>query len=207
MTCSIRTSSTSSLTRTKGGSEEVVVGAGKGGQVLGMDPSTGRLLWQTQVGIHENHSLTALPGPTEVMPGTFGGVLTPPSTAAGVVYVAALNAPDTLYPDKTAYFGGKVGTMKGDLVAIDAATGRHLWTALIPGDPTGGTTVVNDLVITGTLQGSLVAVNRASGSIVWTKDVGYGISGWPAIVGDTLIVPTGTVGMGGHLLAYRLSGG
>lgn len=138
------------------------------------------------------------------MPGTFGGVLTPPATAGGIVYVAVLNAPDTLYPDKTAYFGGKVGTMNGDLVAIDAANGKHLWMALVRGDPTGGCTAVNNLVITGTLQGSLVAADRATGKIVWTKDVGYGISGWPAIVGNTLLVPTGTVGTSGHLLAYRL---
>jgi outer membrane protein assembly factor BamB len=190
--------------KTKTGFETIVVGAGKGGQVLGMDPSTGRLLWQTTVGIHENHSLTALSGPTEVLPGTYGGVLTPPSTADGVVYVAALNAPSTLYPDRTAYAGGKVGSMDGDIVAIDAATGQKLWTTPIRGDPTGGSAVVNDLVITGTLQGSLVALNRTTGHIVWTEKVGYGISGWPAIVGDTVIVPTGTIGMGGHLLVYRL---
>jgi outer membrane protein assembly factor BamB len=190
--------------KTKTGTESVVVGAGKGGQVLGMDPVTGRLLWQTVVGVHENHSLTALSGATEVLPGTYGGVLTPPATSDGVVYVAVLNAPDTLYPGRTAYFGGKVGTMDGDVVAIDAATGQKLWTTLIPGDPTGGSTVVNDLVITGTLQGSVVAIDRTTGEIVWSEKVGYGISGWPAIVGSTLVVPTGTVGTDGHLLAYRL---
>ncbi|MGH9920452.1 MAG: PQQ-binding-like beta-propeller repeat protein [Nitrososphaerales archaeon] len=189
---------------TRTGTRTVVVGAGKGGQVLGMDPSTGWLLWRTTVGIHENHLLTALPGPTLIMPGTFGGVLSPPASADGDVYVTALNAPDVLYPNQTAYFGGKVGTMDGDLVAIDAATGRRLWTTSIPGDPTGGATVVNNLVITATLQGKLVGVNRANGNIVWTEDVGYGISGWLAIDGNLLVVPTGTVGGGGHLVAYRL---
>src|SRR3954451_12290940 len=91
--------------------KRVVVGAGKGGQVLGMDPATGALRWKTTVGIHEHHDVTELTGPTEVLPGTYGGVLTPPATADGVVYVATLNAPATLKPDETGYFGGSIGTM------------------------------------------------------------------------------------------------
>ena len=116
----------------------VVVGAGKGGQVLGMDPTTGKLLWKTSVGVQENHELTSLTGPTEVMPGTYGGVLTPPATADGVVYVATLNAPATLEPDQTAYFGGSIGTQDGEVVAVDAATGKHRWDTKVPGDPMGG---------------------------------------------------------------------
>jgi glucose dehydrogenase len=185
---------------------KVVVGAGKGGQVLGMDPATGKLRWRTAVGTHEHHDLTELTGPTEVMPGTYGGVLTPPATADGVVYVATLNAPATLEPDKTAYFGGSIGTRDGEVVAIDATTGKHLWDTRVPGDPMGGATVVNDLVITGTYQGTLVALDRASGRIVSTVAVGGGIAGWPAAVGDLLLVPTGTVGRPGKLVAYRATG-
>ena len=90
--------------------------------------------------------MKALSGPTEVLPGTYGGVLTPPASADGVAYVTTLNAPDTLEPDQTAYFGGKLGTFPGDVVAINAATGRVIWDTKVPGDPTGGATVVNDLV-------------------------------------------------------------
>ena len=135
------------------GARRVVVGAGKGGQVLGMDPATGKLLWKTSVGVQENHDLKSLDGPTEVMPGTYGGVLTPPATADGVVYVATINAPATLEPDKTAYFGGSIGTQDGEVVAVDAATGKHRWDTKVPGDPMGGATVVNDLVFTGHLPG------------------------------------------------------
>jgi outer membrane protein assembly factor BamB len=140
------------------------------------------------------------------MPGTYGGVLTPPATADGTVYVATLNAPATLEPDKTAYFGGSIGTADGEVVAIDARTGKHEWDTKVPGDPMGGATVVNDLVLTGTYQGKLVALDRASGRIVSTVDVGGGIAGWPAAVGDLLLVPTGTVGRPGRLVAYRVAG-
>ena len=149
-----------------GTSRQVVVGTGKNGEVLGLDPASGRLLWETPVGIHHNGELPALSGPTEVLPGTFGGVLTPPASAAGFAYVATLNAPDTLYPDKTAYFGGKLGTFPGEVVAINAPTGKVAWDTKVPGDPTGGATVVNDLVLTATYQGALVAINRSSGRIV-----------------------------------------
>jgi outer membrane protein assembly factor BamB len=184
---------------------QVVVGTGKGGQVIGMNPSTGRALWTAAVGAHENHDLTALAGPTEVLPGTYGGVLTPPAAADGNVYLPVLNAPSVLSPDMTAYFGGKIGTMDGQLVAIDAATGQTRWSASVPGDPTGGATVVSNLVLTGTFQGQLIAVDRHTGKVVWTTNVGDGISGWPAAAGTLLVVPTGTVGTSGRLVAYRLS--
>jgi outer membrane protein assembly factor BamB len=140
------------------------------------------------------------------MPGTYGGVLTPPATADGVVYVATLNAPATLEPDKTAYFGGSIGTMDGEVVAIDATTGKHRWDTKVPGDPMGGATVVNDLVFTGTYQGKLVALDRDTGAIVSTIDVGKAIAGWPAAVGDRLLVPTGSVGAPGALIAYKVAG-
>jgi outer membrane protein assembly factor BamB len=175
--------------KTRTGSRTVVVGTGKGGQVLAMDPSTGHLYWRTTVGIQENHSLTALSGPTVIMPGTFGGVLTPPATAHGVVFVATLNAPDTLYPDKSAYFGGKIGTMPGEIVAMDARTGKHLWDTKVPGDPTGGVTLVNDLVFTATYEGKILALSASDGRIVWQMQAPGGINGWMSVAGSTIVVP------------------
>jgi outer membrane protein assembly factor BamB len=181
---------------------QIVVGTGKGGQVVALDPVTGRRLWQTTVGKQENHSLKALTGPTEVLPGTFGGVLTPPASADGDVYVATLNAPTVLNPDKTAYFGGKIGTMDGELLAINGSTGKILWDTAVPGDPTGGATVVNDLVVTATFQGQIVAVSRKTGRLVWIHAVGAPVSGWLAIAGDLLVVPTGSVGTSGRLMGF-----
>ncbi len=170
---------------------QVVVGTGKSGKVLGLDPTSGRLLWRTFVGMHRNGELRALSGPTEVLPGTYGGVLTPPASANGDVYVATLNAPDTLYPDRTAYFGGKLGTFPGEMVAIDGATGRILWDTKVPGDPTGGATVVNDLVMTATYQGTLVAIDRSSGRIAWERILPGPVNGWMSISGNLVIVPIG----------------
>ncbi len=169
----------------------LLVATGKHGRVMGLHPRTGRLRWDTPVGVHRNDDLTVLTGPTEVFPGTYGGVLTPPAAAGGVVYVATLNAPSTLSPDQTSYVGSRLGTMDGQVVALDAATGRILWDTRVPGDPLGATTVVNDLVLTSTLQGELFALERATGTIVWRYQTPGGINGWPAVAGDLLVVPVG----------------
>jgi outer membrane protein assembly factor BamB len=187
------------------GARQVVVGSGKSGEVVGMDPTTGKVEWSTPVGVHQNDTLTTLPpGTTNVLPGTYGGVLTPPAAAGGTVYVATLNAPTPLQPDQTYYNGGKTGVLPGEVVAIDASDGRIAWDTRVPGDPIGGTTVVNDLVLTGTLQGTLYALDRSTGAIVWSWKAAAGISGWPAVSGSTVVLPTGTIGTSGHLVALRL---
>ena len=174
------------------GSSKVAISTGKGGVVLGLNPVDGKLLWRTPVGIHRDGDLARLTGPTPVLPGTYGGVLAPPASAAGMVYAAALNAPSTLSPDQTAYFGGKVGTMDGDVVAMSARTGKVAWDTKVPGDPTGGVTIVNDLVLTATYQGQVVALNRATGALVWTYKVPGSVNGWMSVVGDTIFLPVGS---------------
>jgi outer membrane protein assembly factor BamB len=182
----------------------VVVGTGKGGVVIGMNPTSGRQLWRTPVGLHLNDDLSALPGPTEILPGTFGGVLTPPATAHGTVFVATLNAADTLYPDQTAYFGGKTGTMPGEVVAINGRTGRKLWDTFVPGDPTGGVTLVNNLVLTATLQGTVLGLSMSTGRIVWRTQAPGGVNGWMSVAGRTIIIPVGAAGNPPAIWALRL---
>jgi glucose dehydrogenase len=171
--------------------EDVVVSAGKSGILVGLDPDDGTLRWEVEVGRHENDDLTELAGPTVVYPGTYGGVLTPPATADGVVYAAVVNAPATLRPDETAYFGADLGTGDGEVVAVDAADGTVLWSTPVPGDPLGGATVVGDLVLTVLLDGTLVALRRDSGEIVETSAGDGGVNGWMAVVDDVLVIPVG----------------
>ncbi len=182
---------------------DVVISAGKSGEVLGLDPDRGHVLWQRSVGVHQHDTDRVLSGPTEVWPGTYGGVETPPATANGVVYVATLNAPTKLPPDKPSYFGGDLGTHPGEVVAIDAKTGKIMWDTKVPGDPLGGATVVNDLVLTALLDGTVVALRRDTGKIAWQHDAGGGINGWLTPAADTLYVPVGNTKTP-HLLALRL---
>lgn len=184
--------------------DPVVIATGKLGRVRGYDLTTGELRFDTPVGRHQNDQLTELSGPTEVYPGTFGGVLTPPSTADGVVYVATLNAPSMLEPD-VPDFGPELGAENGEVVAIDATNGRVRWSTEVSGDPLGGTLVLDDLVFTGTLQGEIIAMDRHSGEVVWTMTAPGGINGWPAASNDTIVWP---IGMSDPptLIALRLDG-
>ncbi len=182
---------------------EVVVGAGKGAVVVGIDPDTGERLWTTPVGTHRNDDLEALTGPTEVAPGTFGGILTPPATADGVVYAAVVDAPVVLSPDETAYFGAELGVNEGQVVAVDASDGAVLWSVPVPGDPLGGVLVLNDVVVTAMLDGRLVALDRSDGQMVWQKEAPGGVNGWMSAADDLLVVPVGNAGPP-QLVAYRL---
>lgn len=169
----------------------VVVSTGKGGVVVGHDPTEGGERWRTEVGVHRNDDLDELPGPTEVWPGTYGGVITPPAHADGVVYVATLNAPTELSPDETAYIGSQLGAAPGEVAAVRATDGELLWSTEVPGDPLGGATVVGDLVFTATFQGTMVALRRDTGEVVWERDAGGGVNGWPAAAGGLLLWPVG----------------
>lgn len=191
---------------TGGASHRVVIGTGKLGRVIGHDPASGEVLWDTPVGRHDNDDLEELDGPTDVLPGTFGGVITPPAVAEGVVYVAVVNAPTTLEPDVEALWGSRLGTYPGQVVAIDAADGEVLWDRQIDGDPLGGVLVVNDLVFTGTYRGRIYALDRRTGEIVWQFDAPGGINGSPAAVGDMVVWPVGMADPP-SLVAFRLGAG
>lgn len=186
------------------GSGERVIGTGKSGRVLVFDPITGKRLSDTPVGVHRNDHLTMLTGPTQVLPGLFGGVLTPPAVANGTVYVATLNAPSTHEPNKENFFGGApLGTMPGEIVAVDAHNGRIRWDTRIAGDPLGGTLVLGNLVLTGTIQGAIVALDRNTGHVVSILTAPGGINGWPAATRDTIVWPIG-MGKNPSVVAYRI---
>jgi outer membrane protein assembly factor BamB len=191
---------------TEVGGVPIVVSTGKEGRVWANRRDTGEVLWgPVSVGMHMNDELTELKSATRVLPGSFGGVLTPPALAEGVAYVAMLNAPTMYSADQTAYFGSEVGTMNGNLVAIDVATGKILWDVSVDGDPTGGATVVNDLVFTATFQGKLIAYQRETGKEVWRWSAPGGINSWLSVSGNTLVVPVGSASPA-VVVALRLDG-
>lgn len=173
------------------GDETLLVSTGKGGVVVGHDLATGEERWRTPVGIHRNDELTELDGPTEIWPGTFGGVITPPAHAEGMVYVATLNAPTELSPDEPTYIGSELGRAPGEVVAIDAGDGSVRWATEVDGDPLGATTVVGDLVFTATFQGTLYALDRTTGEVVWEHEAPGDLNGWPAVADDLIVWPIG----------------
>jgi len=189
------------------GGMPLVISTGKEGRVWANRRDTGEVVWgPVPVGVHKNDELTELTAATSVLPGSFGGVLTPPALANGVIYVATLNAPTMYSANQTAYFGSETGTNNGELVAIDAATGKTLWDVMVEGDPTGGATVVNDLVLTATIQGKVFGYDAKTGKEVWRWTAPGGINAWPSVSGDTIVFPVGNTDPAGVVVALRLSG-
>jgi outer membrane protein assembly factor BamB len=178
----------------------VVLAAGKGGVVFAFDAARGQLLWKTAVGIHNGHDdddQLALNGklhlqaPYTLEPGEVGGVETNMAEADGVVYVPVDNLPETFAAATSRVGTSNFSQGKGEMVAIDLATGKPLWATHLPQLLFGGATVSNDLVLTTTFTGELIALSRHDGSVVWTAQLPAGSNATLAIVGNTLLAGAG----------------
>jgi len=178
-----------------GGKEtNVVFTSGKHGIVLAADADTGQELWRTPIGKHQNDNLRELPADSstvEVFPGTLGEVETPLAYADGVVVAPVVNAA-TAYSatalDPTSLDFSK-GT--GQLVALEAATGKILWDLQLPTSAYAGATVVNDVVFTGGLDGIIRAFETDDGRAIWSWQAPAGVNAPLAVSGDFLYVPAG----------------
>src|SRR5260370_40898134 len=105
----------------------------------------------------------------------------------GGVYVPVDNLQET-FATATA----PVGTSnffqgKGEMVAIDIATGKPRWATQLPQLLFGGATVSNDLVWTSTFTGELIALSRKDGSVVWTAQLPAGSNATLTVIGNTLL--------------------
>jgi outer membrane protein assembly factor BamB len=180
----------------------MVIGSGKTGTVVALDPDTGELLWRTSVGRHDNDDLEALPvDPVTIYPGVFGGVLTPTAYAEGIVYVPVVNLP---FGFSSAGLLPATGDINGALVALDVRNGTPLWTANLPAPCYGAATVINDLVLTSDAEGHVYAFDRTHGTQVWTYDAPTGINAPLAATDDLLLIPAGMTANGPALIALGL---
>jgi outer membrane protein assembly factor BamB/cytochrome c553 len=203
----------------KVGGEEMILDAGKMGEVFGMDAGSGELQWRTKVGTHNGHNEDgekALKGeykpekyPYKVYPGTLGGVETNMaySESDEVAYVATVNSYQERPDAETSLGGGQELTeSNGDMTAIDVKTGGKLWETELPQVPFGAATISNDLVFTTLYDGTIVALDREDGEIVWEEKLPGGTNSPLVIEGGTLIainsVPTGEEKP--QVVAYRL---
>jgi len=202
-----------------GGDRKIVIGSGKLGIVYGFDQETGRTLWTTPIGLHQNDDLSELPvdqSTTWVAPGAWGGVETPMAYADGIVYALTANLPSpynaTAYDAETpeqALNRSEGGTLlkngNAEIDAVDAATGKVVWQHTFDRVAFGGVTVINDLLFTATLDGTIYALSRQDGSVVWQWQAPGGTNAWPAVVGDTVVWPFG-LGDQPSVIALSLKG-
>ncbi len=172
---------------------DVVVSAGKSGVFVGLDPDDGTVLWRTEVGVHDNDDLEALDGPTLVYPGTYGGILTPPSTADGIVYAATVDAATELRArrDRLLRRPARHRGRRGRRPSTPRPA-RSLWAVDVPGDPLGATTVVERPRVHGAARRHDPGPRpgRRGGGLA-TFDAGGGVNGWLSVAGDQVFVPVG----------------
>jgi outer membrane protein assembly factor BamB len=170
----------------------LVVGAGKAGRVIAGDRKTHRRAWSTAVGLHRNDTGPLPSSPVEVCPGLLGGVLTPLAVADGRVFVPVVDL--CMRGSATGYenfMSVDYARGRGELVALDLATGRPLWTRRLPSPNFGCATAANDTVVTATYDGRVLVLDAASGRTLWSTREPAGINSCPALAGDLLVVPAG----------------
>jgi glucose dehydrogenase len=174
----------------------VAIGSGKTGTVIAYNADTGQPLWAAAVGKHENDALQAVPAatpPVTVYPGSLGGVETPLAYADGTVFAAVVNWPRYYIASRSvappATGASPYANATGDLVALDAVTGRVKWDVALPSMAVGAATVANDVVFTGALDGVFRAYDARTGKQLWTYQASAGLNAPPAVAGDMVILP------------------
>ncbi len=177
------------------GGRAVVVGGGKAGRVIAWDRSTRRRLWETAVGLRRN-DVGPLPAkPVTVCPGLLGGVETPMALSGGRVFVPVVDLcfrEGSHGPEGLDFFRVDYSKGKGELVALDARSGRRLWTRKFPSPNFGCATVANDVVFTATYDGTIYGLSVADGRTLWKATARAGINACPAVAGRTLLIVAGT---------------
>jgi outer membrane protein assembly factor BamB len=199
----------------KAGGKEIVAAAGKSGIVLAADPKTGKVLWQVAVGKHNGHDddgLLAIHGeeskigaPTTVYPGNLGGVIAPMSTNGSLLFVPVVNNPARIVSGSETE---EPGPTSGEIVALDAATGKVKWKEETASPAFGATTAANDLVFATTYEGTLSAYDAKTGQVLWREKLPAGTNSGVMLQGNTLIAPAGVAAAAGQtpqIIAFRAS--
>lgn len=174
---------------------EIVIGAGKMGNVYAFDRDTGSILWAVPVGKHENDTLDILTGETKVLPGILGGVETCMAYSDGMVYIPVVDMSTNYIPEGVNYSSINFAAGKGELVAIDVNLGKILWTKTYDSLNIGAATVVNDVVFTATFSGMIYGYNAKTGAQLFSYQAPAGINSWPAVAGNTIVWPAAVGGI------------
>jgi polyvinyl alcohol dehydrogenase (cytochrome) len=155
------------------GPPKTILGAGqKSGIYYALDPDTGQLLWQTQVG----------PG------STLGGMEWGSASDGQRIYVSIAN----LYGIPS---GNNFG---GSWSALDPATGKIIWQTFDPNNAInlGPMSVANGVVYASSMAGgpaapTMFALNAATGQIAWSFAAGSSVNAGATIVGSTVLWGSG----------------
>ena len=184
-----------------GGGRDIIVAGQKSGVAFGIDPDSGKLLWQRRLG----HG------------GTQGGVHFGMAAEGMRVFVPINDMADT--KDGRKYDARIRGA---GLHALDARSGRVLWSMKAPDrcagkqycDPgiSSAVTAIPGVVFAGHLDGQFRAYDSVSGKVLWALDTnrpvktlsgaegrGGGMSGPGAAIGDGYVAVNSGYGLYYHM--------
>jgi len=183
------------------GSTPVVFGAGKAGIVIAWNRDTHAQIWRAKVGLHKNDSGPLPARPVTVCPGLYGGVLTPMASAGGRLFVPVVDlcmrGSATGYEPLEGVNVTKRG--RGELVALDAATGKRDWVRRLPQPDFSCATVAGGVVFTATFDGTVYGFDTRDGKELWTGHLPARVNACPSVSGDTLLIGAGVPKRGGTL--------
>ncbi|MBS1888912.1 MAG: PQQ-binding-like beta-propeller repeat protein [Actinobacteria bacterium] len=198
------------------GGRELAIGAGKSGQVVAVDAKTGKVVWQVAVGKHNGHDedgllamrgeFSKLPRQATVYPGLLGGVIAPMAASKTTLFVPIVNHPLTVENGETISEGSE---MSGEMVALDLATGKKVWSQTYEAPAFGAPVAVNDMVFFATFDGILHGLDASTGGEVWSATLPAGSNSGVTASGDSLVLAAGIAvaeGQTPSLVAYRLGG-
>jgi outer membrane protein assembly factor BamB len=142
---------------------------------------------------HAMHHLTLSPRPQRAWQGSIGSG----TGGSSFMRTFGLSTPRRLVAQPV-LAEGKLFALNaaGEVVAIDAATGRTLWrTDAMPkeegqGDLGGGVGYAGGTLFVATGAGEVLALSPGDGKILWRRDVGAPVRGAPTIAGGRIFVVT-----------------
>jgi outer membrane protein assembly factor BamB len=174
--------------------DHMVIGAGKAGRVIAWDRATRKRIWETDVGVHRNDRGLLPTRPVTVCPGLLGGAETPMAASEGRIFVPVVNLcfPESAYGLSGAkFYATDYSKGTGELVALEASSGRRLWARHFASPDFGCATVVGGVVYTATYDGHVYGLSTRDGSIVERARMRAGINACPSVAGRTLLVGAG----------------
>jgi alcohol dehydrogenase (cytochrome c) len=193
----------------RAGNLDAVFGAGKAGRVIAWDQGSHSRLWETEVGVHRNDHGSLPRKPVDVCPGLLGGVETPMASANGRLFVPVVDL--CMKGSSIGYEPlAKVNVSargRGELVALDEATGKVAWTVHLPQPDFGCATAADGVVFTSTYDGTVLGLSTADGSVLWHSKLRAGVNACPSLARGVLLVGAGVPRGGGsvrELTAFRL---
>ena len=182
-------------------------------ELFGLDPVTGAVVWQyvPSSGKHPGYRSLTSDGTIAYCGSGSGGYMYAVDGATGTERWKAKISPDTnvgvFNPvlDRGVVYAGfsdyqvppgpyQSGRVFGGVSAVDAASGRILWTTLLPhpdsasASTTEGVAVVNGRVFAGSLDGTLYALDAATGAIMQSVPPAQFVFGGPRASGGDLKV-------------------